>query len=80
MFRFSLQLSSETSLIVRRVQGNTIINVQMYSCKVPVTTTSSSRSGSMVVLVVMLVIVVVVVVAEVVIVYESEGYYYEPLR
>jgi hypothetical protein len=36
VFLFSLQLLSETFLILRRIQRDTVIKVQTFSCKVPV--------------------------------------------
>jgi hypothetical protein len=36
VFLFSVQLLSETFLILRRIQRDIIINVHRYSCKVPV--------------------------------------------
>jgi hypothetical protein len=36
VFWFSLQILSETFLVLRRIQRNTIINVQWPSCEVPV--------------------------------------------
>jgi hypothetical protein len=36
VFLFSLELLSETFLILRRTEGNIIINVQWALCKVPV--------------------------------------------
>jgi len=44
VFWFSLQLLSETFLILRRTQRDIIINVRRYSCKVPVIVVRFSRN------------------------------------